>query len=100
VFKRIIHIKAVEFEERRGPFSSHACISLGVDVRLPTEALNFKFQKNELIKLISLEEESVTFLIYLTNGRVMHFQRRHRHIYASFKAAWPTPVPCCDLSEN
>lgn len=100
MFKRIIHIKAVQFVGRKEPFSSHACISLGVAVRLPTEKLNFHFQKNELINLISLKEESVTFLIYLTKGRVMHFQRRHRHIIESIKAAWPTPVPCCDLSEN
>ena len=100
MFKRIIHIRAVQFEGRRGSFSSHICISLGVDVRLPTEALNFHFQKNELINLISLKEEGVTILIYLTNGRVMHFQRRHRHIFASIKAVWPTPVPCCDLPEN
>ena len=87
VFKRIIHTKAVQFEGRKRPFSSHACSSLGVVVRLPTETLNFLFQNKELINLISLEEESVTFLIYLTNGRVMHFQRRHRQTVAIFNAA-------------
>ena len=39
--------------DRRGHFSSQACISLGVDVRLPTETLNFLLQNNEPINLIS-----------------------------------------------
>lgn len=64
VFKRIIRTKAVQFEGRKRPFSSHACSSLGVVVRLQTETLNFLFQNNELINLISLKEESVTFLTF------------------------------------
>jgi hypothetical protein len=100
VFKRIIHIKAAQCEGRTRHFSIDVCISLGVDVRLPTETLNFQFQKVALLNLISLQEGSVTFLVYLTNGCFMRFQRRHKRITASSKAAWPTPVPRFDLPES
>jgi len=49
--------KMYSIGDRTGPWSTTACISLGVDIATSTEALNFLAVRNELISLTVLTEK-------------------------------------------